>query len=74
MLSDRLDLIFNENSNVLRFRNDYILLSQCRDENHIIRYLKSGSGLLEKVTSFEKSGIMIGEGFGLCLKYVNCDC
>ena len=71
MLSDRLELILNENSNVLRFRNDYILLSQTREENHIKRYLKTGSSLLNKVTELEKNGTLIGEGFGICLKYVN---
>ena len=70
MLSDRLDLILNEESNVLRFRKDYILLEQRREENHIKRYLKRGSLLLEKVETLEKSGIMIGEGFGVCLKYI----
>ena len=71
MLSDRLDLIFKENSNVLKFRNDYILLSQHRESNHIVRYLKAGSELLTKVTDLEKGGTMIGEGFGICLKYVS---
>lgn len=70
MLSDRLDLIFNENSNILRFRQDYILLEQRREENHIKRYLTSESPLLKKVESLEKSGIMIGEGFGICLKFI----
>lgn len=70
MLSDRLELIFNSDSNVLKFRNDYHLLEQRRDENHIKRYLREGSLLLDKVTELEKKGIMIGEGFGLCLKYL----
>lgn len=71
MLSDRLELILNENSNILKFRNDYILLSQTREENHIKRYLKSGSNLLNKVVELENSGTIIGEGFGVCLKYVS---
>ena len=71
MLSDRLELIFNENSNILRFRNDYILLSQTKEENHIKRYLKAGSNLLTKVLELENSGVLIGEGFGVCLKFVN---
>ena len=70
MLSDRLELVFNSDSNVLKFRNDYHLLEQRRDENHIKRYLREGSLLLDKVTELEKKGIMIGEGFGLCLKYL----
>lgn len=70
MLSDRLELIFNNDSNVLKFRNDYILLNQIRDENHIKRYLKEGSRLADKVNSLEKDGIMIGEGFGICLNYI----
>lgn len=71
MLSDRLELILNENSNILKFRNDYILLSQTREENHIKRYLKHGSELLNKVLELEKNNTLIGEGFGICLKYVN---
>ena len=38
---------------------------------HVItRYLKEGSSVLEKVKALESEGIMIGEGFGICLKYV----
>ncbi len=71
MLSDRLDLIFNENSNVLKFRSDFILLSQERKENHIKRYLKPDSELLRKVKALEDKGVMIGEGFGICLNYIS---
>ena len=71
MLSDRLEMIFDSNSNVLKFRNDYIILSQNKEENHIKRYLNKGSRLLEKVNQLEEQGILIGEGFGICLNYVD---
>ena len=70
ILSDRLSMLFSENSNLMKFRNDYQVLSYTKEENHIKRYLKEGSTVLEKVIALEKEGIMIGEGFGICLKYV----
>lgn len=70
ILSDKLGMLFDENSNLMKFRADYQILSQSKDSNHIKRYLKEGSSLLEKVISLENEGILIGEGFGICLKYV----
>ena len=70
MLSDKLELIMNENSNVIKFRNDYILLSQIENVNPIKRYLRSNSDLDNKVTKLEHDGILIGEGFGICIKYL----
>lgn len=70
MLSDKLELIMNENSNVIKFRNDYILLSQIENVNPIKRYLRSNSDLDNKVTKLEDDGILIGEGFGICIKYL----
>lgn len=71
ILSDRLDLIFNSDSNIMKFRSDYIILSQTKEENHIKRYLNEGSKLLAKVTQLEEEGVIIGEGFGICLNYVD---
>ena len=70
ILSDRLDMLFPEGSNLMKFRSDYIVLSLTKEENHITRYLKEGSSVQQKVLELEKEGILIGEGFGLCLKYV----
>ena len=70
ILSDKMDLLFAPDSNLMKFKNDFIVLSSITDENHIKRYLKEGSSLLEKVTQLEEKGIMIGEAFGICLKYV----
>lgn len=70
ILSDRMDMLFDANSNLMKFRNDFIILSQTKEENHIKRYLKPGSAVLEKVIALENEGILIGEGFGICLKYV----
>jgi hypothetical protein len=70
ILSDRLNMLFSEDSNLMKFRNDYQVLSYTKEENHITRYLKEGSSVLEKVKALEDEGIMIGEGFGICLKYV----
>lgn len=70
ILSDRLNMLFSENSNLMKFRNDYKVLSYTKEENHITRYLKEGSSVLEKVKELESQGIMIGEGFGICLKYL----
>ena len=47
MLSDRLDLIFNENSNILRFRQDYILLEQRRGKRERILPTMSKQAFLE---------------------------
>lgn len=70
ILSDKMDLLFAPDSNLMKFKNDFIVLSSITDENHIKRYLKEGSSLLEKVIQLEEKGIMIGEAFGICLKYV----
>ena len=71
ILSDRMELLFDENANLMKFKNDFIVLSQRRDENHIKRYLKENSKLFKVVTELEEKGVMIGEGFGICLKYIN---
>ena len=70
ILSDCLGMLFSENSNLMKFRNDYQVLSYTKEENHIKRYLKPGSAVLEKVEALEKEGIIVGEGFGICLKYI----
>ena len=70
IFSDKLHLVFNENSNIMQFRNDYIILNRYCEDNHIKRYLKEGSKALEKVIELENQGIMIGESFGICLNYI----
>lgn len=70
ILSDKMNLLFSEDSNLMKFKNDYIVLNQYTEENHIKRYLKEGSKALEKVLELEQKGIMIGECFGICLDYI----
>ena len=70
ILSDKMDLLFAPDSNLIKFKNDFIVLSLTKEENHIKRYLKEGSSVLNKVLEMEKEGIIIGEGFGICLNYV----
>ena len=70
ILSDRLEMLFDSESNLVKFRNDYTILSQIKDVNPIVRYLRSGTKLHDKVLSLEKEGILIGEGFGVLLQYL----
>lgn len=70
ILSDKMDMLFAPESNLMKFKNDFIVLSQTIEENHIKRYLKEGSPVLDKVLKLEEEGILIGEGFGICIKYV----
>lgn len=70
ILSDRLEMLFDSESNLIKFKNDYIVLSQERNVNPIKRYLRNGTKLYDKVTTLEKEGILIGEGFGVCLDYL----
>ena len=69
MLSDKLDELLGSESNIVKLKNDYIILSQLNDVNPIKRYLKQGSPLANKVEQLESQGVLIGEGFGVCLKY-----
>ena len=70
ILSDKMGLVFDENSNLMKFKNDFIVLSLTTEENHIKRYLKEGSKALNKVLELEKQGMVFGEGFGICIKYL----
>ena len=69
MLSDKLDELLGSESNIVKLKNDYIILSKLDDVNPIKRYLKQGSPLALKVEQLENEGVLIGEGFGVCLKY-----
>ena len=69
ILSDRLELLFNKNSNLIAFRDDFIILHYEDDVNPIKRYLRENSDVYNKVISLENEGVMIGEGYGICIKY-----
>ena len=70
ILSDKLESLFGSESNLVKFKNDFIILAHEKNVNPIKRYLREGSKVMEKVIALENEGVMIGEGFGVCLKYV----
>lgn len=70
ILSDRLEMILNENSNLIAFRDDFIILKFEDNVNPIKRYLRENSVVYNKVIALEKEGVMIGEGYGICIKYL----
>ena len=71
MLSDLLEIVFDKDSNIMKFKNDYIVLEHRMDSNHIVRYLKKGSIIYNKVMQLEQDGVLIGEAFGICLDYIS---
>lgn len=70
ILSDRLEMILNENSNLIAFRDDFIILKFEDNVNPIKRYLRENSAVYDKVIALENEGVMIGEGYGICIKYL----